>query len=151
MVLEGEILAGQPLFEVSRDLAHAPALHAGDDVQAPGDRISVNDRRGLDRTYVGHVAEPEVPAAGAVDQQILDVLHAAPGLRRALDDDVEDLLLFEDTADLDALQQGGLGPAHQPGADTELLGLLQVHLDLDGGLQTAARESAAQRAHPRPT
>ena len=31
---------------------------------------------------------------------------------RALDDHVEDLLLLEDAADLDALQQGRLGATH---------------------------------------
>ena len=71
VVRQGEILAGQPLLEVSRDLAHAPTVHTGDDVQAPGDRIAVDDRGGLDRSYLRHIAEPEVAPARAVDQQVL--------------------------------------------------------------------------------
>ena len=70
-------------------------------------------------------------AARPVDQQVADVLDAAAGLRHALDDDVEHLLLLEHAADLDALEQGGLRTTDIARADAESLGLLQVDLDLD--------------------
>ena len=69
-------------------------------------------RRRLADPHVGDVAEADVTAAGPVDQQVADVVDAAARLRRALDDDVEDLLLLEHAADLDALEQRGLRAAH---------------------------------------
>ena len=57
-----------------------------------------------------------------------------PGVRGTLHDDVEDLLLLEHAADLDALQQRRAGAANETGRDAEALRLVQVHLDLDRGL-----------------
>ena len=80
------------------------------------------------------IAQPDGPAARAVDQQVLDVLETAAGRRHALHDHVEDLLVLEQAADLDALDQRGLGPAYVPGRHADGLRLLQVDLDLDRGL-----------------
>ena len=72
-------------------------------------------------------------AAGRVDQQVANVGHAAARVGRALHDDVEDLLLLEDAADLDALKQRGLRAAHVAGLDPVRAGLGEVDLDLHVG------------------
>ena len=83
--------------------------------------LPLDDRRRSAIADVGDLAEPHVTAAGPVDQQVADVLDAASGVRVALDDDVEDLLLLEHAADLNALEQGRLGATHIAGRDAERL------------------------------
>ena len=78
------------------------------------------------------------PPSGPVDQQVAHVLDAAAGAGRTLDDDVEDLLLLEDAADLDALQQRGLRPAHVTRRDAEA--------PAPGRGRPRSRRSAARRA-----
>ncbi len=73
-------------------------------------------------------------AVRAVDQEVPYALDAPADAGCTLDDDVEDLLLLEDAADLDALQQRGLRAAHRTRGDAEGLCAVEVHLDLDDGL-----------------
>ena len=75
------------------------------------------------------------PPLGCVDQHVADALDATSGGRRAPHDDIEHLLLFEDAADLDALQQRRLGATHVTRGEAERLCLRKVDLDLDRRLQ----------------
>ena len=60
--------------------------------------------------------------------------QAVARLRRALNDNLEHLLLLEHVADFDALQDGGSGTPHIAGLDACLLSLRQIYLDLGDGL-----------------
>ena len=100
-----------------------------------------------------HLAERDVRLVWSVDEQIAHVGLAAPGGRHALHDDVEDRLVLEDAAHLDALQQGGLGAPNRTGGDAERLRLGQIDLDLDRrghrilGLVAARRSRRFGRDH----
>ena len=56
-------------------------LDAGDDVQPPRDRITLDDRGRLDDADVSDLAEPDVPAAGRSMQQVADVRRRCAGFR----------------------------------------------------------------------
>ena len=62
------------------------------------------------------------------------LLRLVPMLGRAPHHDLEDLLLLEEVADLDAGQQRGRGPSDVAGLETDGGRLVEVDLDLDGGL-----------------
>ena len=80
----------------------------------------------------------EMAAAWPIDEQRLHSRHAASRGRRSQDDDIEDLLILEDTAHLNALEQCGLGATYVTRRNAQLLGLVQVDLDLDRRLGESA-------------
>ena len=94
----------------------------------------VDARRRRADAHGRYLAQPHVPSVGQVQHQVLDVAHAVPHLGRAPDLDLEDLLLFEQGADVDARDQGGGGAPDVTGLDAHLLRLGQIDLDLDGRL-----------------
>ena len=93
--------------------------------------MTLGDRRDAD---VGDLAEPDEARVGRLDQQVLDAAQALAVLGRAPDDDLEDLLLLEQVADLDARQQRGGGPPDVAGLEADRGRLVEVDLDLDGRL-----------------
>jgi hypothetical protein len=121
-------------LDVAHDRAETAARHAGGDVQAPGHVVVADDaERRLD-AHVGHVAELDLTAAGHVDHQLADAGQAAAHPGRAPHHHVEDLLLLEQVADLDARQHGGGRPPHVARLDADLPRLGEVDLDLQGRL-----------------
>ena len=70
-------------------------------------------------------------AVGRVDQQVGDARQAAADLGRALDPDVEDLLLLEQVADREPGDEDRRCAAHVARLDPVLLRPLEVGLDLD--------------------
>ena len=134
VVLHREVDLGQFGLDVGRHFRHGTTVDRGHDVQSARHGLPLNARRCLRDPYVRNPAQPDMSAGGPVDQQVADGLDAQAGLRHALNDDVEDLLLLEHAADLNALEQRGLGATDIARTDAESLGLLQVDLDLDGRL-----------------
>ena len=102
----GEVLAVELdgldlLLDRPGDLAEVGA--GGDvagDVDLPrgvlvGDHVGRRDHR-----HVGHVAEPDVGAGGGLDRQVAEGVGVVADLLDAPDEDVEDLLLVVELADL---------------------------------------------------
>ena len=148
VVLDRERHLRELLLDVRGDSLDAATLDPGLDVDVPRNGFPVDDGRGRHDAHVGHLVEAHVSAARCVDQHVADALHATSGGRRAPHDDVEHLLLFEDAADLDALQQRRLGATHVTRGEAERLRLLEVDLDLDRRLHVRDRHPARRRHHP---
>ena len=58
----------------------------------------------------GHVAEPDLAAVGRVDEQVADAVEALADVGNPADDDLEDLLLLEQAADVEPLTAGWRRP-----------------------------------------
>src|SRR4029453_3031525 len=88
---------------------------------------------------------------GAVEEGGPHTRHAASGGRRSQDDDIKDLLILEDTANLNALEQCGLGATYVTRLNADLLGLVQVDFDLDrrlgGGAFDARVDNSVDGGH----
>ena len=80
-----------------------------------------------------------------------ETVHASPG---PLHDHLEDLLVLEDAADKEALNERGLRAAHVAGLDPGLSGLGDVDLDLHvrllGGQPDDRVDDAVDLRHERP-
>ena len=121
VVLEREVDLANLLLHVVRHVADIAALHAGDDIEIARD-VVVLDHLGRGRhPDVGDVAEPDVTAAGPIEQEFTDVAHAVPSFGSAPHPHVEHLLLLEEAADVDPGEQRGGGAAHVARLDAEPL------------------------------
>ena len=115
--------------------------------------LPVDRDRPVRDAHVGDLAQTDVIAARSVDEQVLDVRdrHASPG---PLHDHLEDLLVLEDAADKEALNERGLSAAHVAGLDPGLSGLGDVDLDLHvrllGGQPDDRVDDAVDLRHERP-
>ena len=99
--------------------------------------------------HVRDLAERHLPAVGPVDQQVADVVEAVGGLGHAPHHDLEDLLLLEQAADLDAREHRRRGPPHVAGLDAERLRPGQVDLDLQRRLVASCCTGRRGRRRPR--
>jgi hypothetical protein len=130
VVLEREAQLLEPGLDVAGHRADASPAHIGLDVHAPGDRVALDHRRLRHDAHVRDLAEAHVSPARGVDQQVAHAGDALPRLGHPLHHHVEDLLVLEDAADVDALQQRGLSAADVAGLDPVPAGLGQIDLDL---------------------
>ena len=135
VVFQWEAGRGQAIPDIRCHGTEIPAAHARHHVDVPGDRIPADHARGLGDPHVGHLAEPDVAAARTVDQEVPHGIGVTSDGRGALHHDVEHLLLLEDAADQDALQQRRFGAPHVARLDRVLPCLRQIDVDLERRLQ----------------
>ena len=147
----GNVGVREAIFDVGGHGVEAAAADVGFDVDVALGGVAPDDgRRGLD-AHVGHLFQSYVTAARRVDQQVAHALHALAHVGHALHDDLEHLLLAEDVADHDTLQQHGRRPADVARLDTIRFRSCEVRLDREDrlfwhGLDTRV-EDAVDRAH----
>src|ERR671920_46072 len=111
MVFEREFGVREAIFDVGGHGAEAAAADVGFDVDVALGGVTFDDGwRGLD-AHVCHLVQAYVTAARRVDQHVAHALHALAHVGYALHDYLEHLLLAEDVADSDTLQQHGRRPA----------------------------------------
>ena len=95
----------QPVADVGAHGVDAAAAHGRADVDVARDGVVAQiDGVGRDRD-ARHVAEAHLGAVGRVDPQVADRVDALAQLRPAAHDDLEDLLLLEEGADVEALHE----------------------------------------------
>ena len=133
----------EAVLDVARDVADAAAADVGFDVEAARHRVAL-DRRPASARRARR--RPRRGGRGRRPGVSISRLRTSSTLRRVSGTpctiDVEDLLLLEDAADLDALQQRGLRAAHVARLDAAALRLVEVDLDLDVRLRRRAARHA---------
>ena len=90
--LEREVLDGR--LDVAGHRAGIPSLDRELNVQVGRDAFAFDHGRRRSQAYIGYLSQPDVTAAGRVDQQIADILDAVAYFGLAPHDHVEDLLLL---------------------------------------------------------
>src|SRR6185312_683071 len=100
VVLERECGVTQAALDFADNGGEAAAADVCHDVQAAGHGVASDDGGTIRHADVSNLAQGHVSAVRPVDQQAAYLLDAASCAGRALNDDIEDLLLREDAADL---------------------------------------------------
>ena len=131
VVFARELDRGQRRLDVGDDRADVPPAHTRGDVDVARDGVMLDDVRfGTIRTSATSPRRTWSPL-GVSMRSSRTLVQAVARLGHADHHHLEDLLFFEEVADLDARQQGGGRAADVARLEPVLLGRGQVDLDLD--------------------
>ena len=131
MILERERDVRHALPDLVGDRAEVAAFDVEADIHAPRDGLAFDRVECWCDANIGNLLEPHVTTTGRVNHQFFDVGQAAPHLGNAPDDDLENFLLLEQTANLEPIDQRGGGAAHVTGFDAVGLRFGEVDFDFD--------------------
>src|SRR5689334_1649771 len=133
VIFEGELDLSERLLDVASDACLIAVLHVDVDIGVARHSITLNhDIARLD-VDLGDIVEADGAAVRRVDGEVADARQALADLRLAPDDHVENLLVLEQAAHLDAGKHGRGCAADVAGLDSVLLCAGEIRLDLDCG------------------